>query len=158
MSAVLPEAPARLSPLTRLQIAAVVPVARLIHRRPPAELRRRLARLARGARPARYDEAKRARDEILTASPRCRGDRACLIRSLSVVLLCRLRGVWPAWCVGVLAVPPFAAHAWVEAEGRIVDEPLAHTDYRAFFKVAVEARPGDRPAANHRDDRKEVQR
>jgi hypothetical protein len=32
-------------------------------------------------------------------------------------LLCRLRGQWPTWCVGAWRIPPFGAHAWVEADG-----------------------------------------
>lgn len=137
MSEILPEVPATLTPLTRAQLAVIAPVAGVIHRRPPRHMKRILQRLSAGARPATYDEAKRARDEILTASAKCRGGSACLIRSLSVALLCRLRGTWPTWCVGVLAVPPFAAHAWIEADGEIVDEPLGQRDYRTFFKVST---------------------
>lgn len=143
MSEILPEVPATLTPLARAQIAVITPIACLIHRRSPQHMKRILQKLSTGARPATYDEAKRARDEILTASARCRGGSACLIRSLSVALLCRLRGTWPTWCVGVLAAPPFAAHAWVEADGEIVDEPLSQRDFRAFFKVSTRAQESE---------------
>lgn len=139
MSEILPEVPATLTLRTRAQIAMIAPIARLIHRSSPQYMRRTLQKLSAGARPATYDEAKRARDEILTASAKCRGGSACLIRSLLVALLCRLRGTWPTWCVGVLTAPPFSAHAWVEADGEIVDEPLSQRDFRAFFKVSTRA-------------------
>ena len=145
MSEILPEVPATLTLSTRAQIALITPIARLIHRRPPQRMKHVLQKLSTGARPATYDEAKRARDEILTASARCRGGSACLIRSLSVALLCRLRGTWPTWCVGVLAAPPFAAHAWIEADEEIVDEPLSQRDFRAFFKVSTRAQESESP-------------
>lgn len=146
MSEILPEVPATLTLSSRAQIALITPIARLIHRRSPQSMKRVLQKLSTGARPATYDEAKRARDEILTANARCRGGSACLIRSLSVALLCRLRGTWPTWCVGVLAAPPFAAHAWVEADGEIVGEPLSQRDFRAFFKVSTPAREIESPS------------
>ena len=37
-------------------------------------------------------------------------------------------------------VPPFAAHAWVEAEGRVVDEPFTVDSFKAFFKVPESSR------------------
>jgi hypothetical protein len=49
------------------------------------------------------------------------GGRYCLQRSLATTLLCRMRGVWPTWCIGVHTAP-FTAHAWVEAEGQPVGE------------------------------------
>ncbi|MCI2423726.1 lasso peptide biosynthesis B2 protein [Saccharopolyspora sp. K220] len=133
----LPEAPAELSLLTKAQVGLVVSISRMLSRKSPKQLRHLLERLSNGARPASYGEAKYVRDAILTASPRCRGRSACLVRSLSVVLLCRLRGTWPTWCVGVLATPPFSAHAWVEADGEIVDEPISSTDFRTFFTVSA---------------------
>jgi hypothetical protein len=33
-----------------------------------------------------------------------------------------MQGEWPTWVTGV-RMAPFRAHAWVEAEGRLVDEP-----------------------------------
>lgn len=141
MTHVLPDAPASMTVSARIGVAVAVGTARVLHRHSPKNLKAVLNRVSAGADPATYEQAKRARDEILTASPYCRGSEACLVRSLAVTLLCRMRGHWPTWAVGVLAVPPFAAHAWLEAEGSIVDEPLSEDDYRAFFKVAVSGRP-----------------
>ncbi|MBD8021372.1 lasso peptide biosynthesis B2 protein [Brevibacterium gallinarum] len=120
-----------------MRASLAVGIAKLLRRASPKRIRSVLRLISAGAEPSAYEQAKQARDEILTASPYCRGGEACLVRSLATALYCRMRGYWPTWSVGVLAVPPFAAHAWVEAEGRIVDEPLSATDYRAFFKVAV---------------------
>ncbi|WP_079056522.1 lasso peptide biosynthesis B2 protein [Streptomyces caeruleatus] len=144
MSDVLPDAPARASLPDRLLIGLIIPASRVLSRKSPRQLRKLLGRLAAGARPASYSEAKLARDQILTASPRCRGGSACLVRSLSVALLCRSRGVWPTWCVGVIATPPFSAHAWVEADGRVVDEPLDSADFRTFFTVPTDPVPASR--------------
>jgi hypothetical protein len=142
VSLVLPEIPVRPSPAGRLVIALAVGAARLLGRRSPRDLRGVLGRLTAGARPSTYEEAKLARDQVLTVSPRCRGRSACLVRSLTVVLVCRSRGHRPTWCVGVVAAPPFSAHAWVEAEGRMVDEAVDSAYYRTFFTVP----PGRRPA------------
>ncbi|MFI7225263.1 lasso peptide biosynthesis B2 protein [Nonomuraea angiospora] len=70
-----------------------------------------------------YAEAKAAKDAVLAVSLTCLGVHGCLSRSLATALLCRMRGSWPTWCTGVRVRPPFGAHAWVEAEGRAVDEP-----------------------------------
>jgi hypothetical protein len=149
MSYALPDVPARAPLPSRLLISVIVPVSRALSRRSPRRLRRLLGRLAAGARPASYAEAKLARDQILTASPRCRGRSACLVRSLSVLLLCRSRGTWPTWCVGVVAAPPFAAHAWVEAGGQVVDEPIDSSHLRTFFTVP----PGSMPPFRSPRDR-----
>ncbi|OZC84947.1 hypothetical protein CH254_20060 [Rhodococcus sp. 06-412-2C] len=103
---------------------------------PPNSLRSVLERIAAGARPATYEEARLARDAVLTASPYSRGGSACLPRSLATALVCRARGTWPQWCVGVLSSPPFTAHAWIEVDGVIVDEPMAKSDFSTFFSVA----------------------
>ncbi|MBF6332534.1 lasso peptide biosynthesis B2 protein [Nocardia transvalensis] len=139
MSVILPDTPTKVSLPVRAQIHFFVTLSRILSRMPPARLRSLLAQLSTGARPATYSESKRARDVVLTASARCRGQSACLVRSLTIVLLCRTRGIWPTWCVGVLAAPPFTAHAWVEADGEIVDEPMRSTDFRKFFSIP--ARP-----------------
>jgi transglutaminase superfamily protein len=135
MSYVLPETTARVPLASRLVITFAVLAARALSRRSPASLRRLLGTVTTGARPATYDEARFARDQVLTVSPRCRGRSACLIRSVAVVLLCRSRGIRPTWCVGVVATPPFTAHAWIEADGRMVDEPIDSSCYQVFFTV-----------------------
>ncbi|GAB3211854.1 lasso peptide biosynthesis B2 protein [Marinactinospora thermotolerans] len=99
-----------------------VGAARLLAQAPPERIRVVLERALRGTRPASYSEAKAARDAVLAVSLRCAGPKACLPRSLAVTLLCRMRGTRVSWCVGVLRRPPFMAHAWVEAEGRMVGE------------------------------------
>ncbi|MGW6055065.1 lasso peptide biosynthesis B2 protein [Streptomyces sp. NPDC055189] len=139
---VLPEVPVRVSPATRLTGRLAVAAAGKLAGKPPKRLREILVRASSGARAATYEEAKLARDEILMISPACRGRNACLPRSISTALLCRTRGIWPTWCVGVVASPPFGAHAWLEVDGDIVDEPIGSDFYRSFFRVAP---PGSVP-------------
>lgn len=137
MTYVIPEVPVETNAVNKIQVHAAVSIAKILHKHSPERIRRVLTSISRGARSATYEEARQVRDEVLTLSPLCRGGSACLIRSLATVLVCRARGIWPTWCVGVITAPPFAAHAWLEAEGQIVDEPLSSQDFRAFFKVAV---------------------
>ncbi|GAA3564486.1 hypothetical protein GCM10022222_55250 [Amycolatopsis ultiminotia] len=132
---VLPDDRVRVSVPGRLVTSSCVAAARVLAGKPPGRIRAVLTRLRAGARPATMAETAAAREEVLTVSPRCCGSRACVIRSLAVVLRCRLRGTWPTWCVGVLAAPPFAAHAWVEAEGEMVDEALDGTLYRRLITI-----------------------
>ncbi|MCT1833288.1 lasso peptide biosynthesis B2 protein [Kocuria palustris] len=157
MSEILPDSPARLTFRENLQVRIALTGARLIHKVSPGKLRQWLGKAAIGSSPASYVEAKLARDQILTVSAYCRGGDACLLRSIAVALVCRQRGIWPTWAVGVLAVPPFAAHAWVEAEGHIVDEPMDEADYKAFFKVSPQSRLTDRLTDRQTISRKEVQ-
>ncbi|GHF39746.1 hypothetical protein GCM10010218_21330 [Streptomyces mashuensis] len=141
MSGVVPHrARTRLTPGRRLLTLAAVAVARRLARRPPAQIRTVLARLRTGARPARYGEAAAARAAVVTVSLRCASDEGCLPRSLATVLLCRARGSWPEWTVGVRAHPPFAAHAWVEAEGRMVGEDADPSYFRRLFSVPAPPR------------------
>ena len=55
------------------------------------------------------------------------------------MLLCRQRGYAPTWCVGVVATPPFAAHACIEADNCIVDEPIDASYLRTFSRVGASA-------------------
>ena len=103
-----------------LAVTAARPIARLS----PARVRKVLTALRRGGRPATYAQAKQARDAVLAVSLTCAGPQGCLPRSLATALLCRMTGTWPTWCTGARKKPPFGAHAWVEAEGRMVDEQL----------------------------------
>ncbi|MEW9552271.1 lasso peptide biosynthesis B2 protein [Nonomuraea sp. NPDC050783] len=89
---------------------------------PPRRLRAVLAVACRGARAATYAEAEAARDAVLAVSLTCLGGHGCLPRSLATALLCRMRGSWPTWRAGARTRAPFGAHAWVEAEGRVVGE------------------------------------
>jgi hypothetical protein len=117
----------------RVAARAAVGAARLVARLPPRRIRAVLRLLRRGARPADYAAALRARQAVTAVSTLCAG-RYCLQRSLATALLCRLGGSWPTWCSGV-RTSPFAAHAWVEAEGRCVGEPEDTTTYRALIRV-----------------------
>jgi Transglutaminase-like superfamily len=110
-------------------------VARALAKQPPQRLRAVIGLLGRGARPATYDETSRARSTVVNVSWSCTGPNGCLLRSISTVLLCRLRGTVPAWRIGVRVLPPFGAHAWVAAEGRDVDEPFPPDYHRTLISV-----------------------
>ncbi|GAA3502755.1 hypothetical protein GCM10019016_098640 [Streptomyces prasinosporus] len=134
-SQVVPHDP-RSVPLGRRTVTRLVVVcAHLLARQPPARIRAVLLRLRRGARPATLAEAARARETVLAVSLAAGGQQGCLPRSLATVLLCRLHGRWPTWCVGVRTQPPFAAHAWVEAEGVLVGEGAPADYFQRFFTV-----------------------
>ncbi|WKX73960.1 lasso peptide biosynthesis B2 protein [Streptomyces sp. XD-27] len=136
MSAVVPHrVRVRLSPWRRLLTLLAVAAAKRLARKPPARIRAVLARLRKGARPATYAEARAAREAVVAVSLRCAASEGCLPRSLATVLLCRAGGTWPAWSVGVRARPPFGAHAWVEAEGRMVEEDTDAAYFRTLFSV-----------------------
>ncbi|MEU3628811.1 hypothetical protein BS329_37680 [Amycolatopsis coloradensis] len=123
----------------RVFVRAAVGTAHLLARLPPRRLRIVLELLRRGAVPAGYEQVLSARRDVTATSTRCAG-RYCLPRSLATTLLCRMRGVWPTWCTGV-RTPPFAAHAWVEADGRPVCEPDETATYRVMISVPPLATP-----------------
>ncbi|SFQ48835.1 Transglutaminase-like superfamily protein [Amycolatopsis arida] len=127
----------------RMAAKAAVGVARLLAPLPPRRLRAVLGVVRRGARPADVATAKSARDAVLAASLTCLGPRGCLPRSIAVALLCRAGGTWPTWCVGVRVLPPFGAHAWVEADGRLVDEGVP-VDYFRRLVTVPPVEPGHR--------------
>ena len=131
MSQMLPTTRHSISLVQRTNIAVLVGLSRLLRHLKPHRLQRLMSFVVRGAQPADYSIARDARDDILSASAVCRGDRACLIRSVAAMLL---------WCVGVVATPPFAAHAWIEADDRIVDEPIDASYLRTFYRVGASAR------------------
>lgn len=116
------ERPTDVSPGLRLAARLVLLPAVVLALLPPRRIRAVLGVLRRGARPATTVRAQAARDAMCAVSLRCTGPKGCLPRSLGAALLCRLRGTWPTWCAGVRVVPPFTAHAWIEAEGRPVGE------------------------------------
>ncbi|MFG3114262.1 lasso peptide biosynthesis B2 protein [Streptomyces sp. NPDC048197] len=131
--------------------AATEPVAaaRLLAKANPARLRRILEFARRGARPATADQALAAREAVVSVSLRCAG-QGCLQRSLATALLCRLRGAWPTWCTGV-RTHPFAAHAWVEAEGHPVGEPHPKGHFKPLIAVPPSHRQGSSRAPPVRD-------
>ncbi|MGK5629329.1 lasso peptide biosynthesis B2 protein [Streptomyces sp. URMC 123] len=131
----VPYRPRSVPPARRLVARVAVGCAHLLATQPPGRIRAVLARLRRGARPATLAEASRARDTVLAVSLSAGGLKGCLPRSLATVLLCRWYGQWPTWCVGVRSRPPFAAHAWVEAEGVLVGEGAPADYFQRFFTV-----------------------
>lgn len=130
----------------RLAARAAVGLARLLALLPPRALRVVLGLLRHGATPATHATAHHARDAVLSVSLACLGTKGCLPRSLATVLLCRLGGTWPTWCVGPSVHPPVTVHAWVEAEGRMVDEPYPDNYFTHLFTVPPLAR-GGRPVS-----------
>ncbi|WP_322747431.1 MULTISPECIES: lasso peptide biosynthesis B2 protein [unclassified Frankia] len=131
------ELPLRRRPLA---IAAVV-AARLLATQPPGRIRSVLTWLQHGARPADYEQTLAAREAVMTVSILCRGAQGCVPRSVATALLCRASGVWPTWCVGIRRVAPFAAHAWVEAEGIMVGEREPTGYFRPLVAVPPKGVP-----------------
>ncbi|MGW2185544.1 lasso peptide biosynthesis B2 protein [Streptomyces sp. NPDC001719] len=135
----LPHDPSSVPPRQRVTVHLAVFAARLLALLPPRRIRTALTWLRRGARPATYREAGEARQAVVATSLAAAGARSCVVRSLAVVLLCRGRGHWATWCVGPRALPPFSAHAWVEAQGKPVGEPYPP----GYFLHLVTVGPGD---------------
>jgi hypothetical protein len=119
----------------RVAAGPAVGVARLLALLPPRHIRSVLTVLRRGAAPASHAHALAARNAVLAVSLGCAGPQGCLPRSLATALLCRMSGRWPTWCVGVRLAPPFGAHAWVEADGRLVDEGVPADYFRRLIAV-----------------------
>ncbi|PSK83551.1 transglutaminase superfamily protein [Murinocardiopsis flavida] len=119
----------------RLTIRAVSGTAALISLLPVRRIRRLLSRLRKGAAPAASAPVLAAYQAVVAVSLPCAGPEGCLRRSLAIVLLCRLNGIWPTWCTGPKTLPPFTAHAWVEAEGRMVGEDLPDGYFRPLISV-----------------------
>ncbi|WP_037304141.1 lasso peptide biosynthesis B2 protein [Amycolatopsis orientalis] len=123
----------------RLAARCAVAAARLVAMLPPHRIRLVFGVLRRGARPATPEQAEAAREAVLAVSLACLGPKGCLPRSLAVTLLCRFRGTWPTWCVGVRSRPPFGAHAWVEVDGQPVGEGVS----AGYFAKLVAVGPPD---------------
>ena len=119
----------------RVEARMAVGLARVLGSRSPKRIRRVLQLIRAGAPPATFAQAKAARDSVVAVSLACAAREGCLVRSLATVLLCRLHGGWATWCVGTRRLPPFAAHAWVEADGAMVGEDYPHDYFRALFRV-----------------------
>ncbi|MFH8477014.1 lasso peptide biosynthesis B2 protein [Streptomyces sp. NPDC018000] len=115
--------------LPLLAVAAATP---LVHLR-PHRLRKTLELVRRGARPATAAQAHAARTAVVSVNLRCSG-QDCLRRSVATALLCRARGTWPTWCTGV-RTHPFAAHAWIEAQGHPVGEPASTASFHTLLTV-----------------------
>ena len=119
----------------RIVTYLAVGAARLLATQSPRRIRTALGWMRRGASPATVEQAKAARDDVVAVSLHCAAREGCVARSLATILLCRLRGWWPTWCVGARRVPPFAAHAWVEAEGVMVGEDYPPDYFRTLLTV-----------------------
>ncbi|WP_258308544.1 lasso peptide biosynthesis B2 protein [Streptomyces sp. NWU339] len=70
------------------------PSGRLLADLTPRRIRAVLGSVRRGTRPARYEEALRARREVTVVSTLC-ADRCCLRRSPATTLVCRMPGRRP---------------------------------------------------------------
>ncbi|MFE9699159.1 lasso peptide biosynthesis B2 protein [Streptomyces sp. NPDC006270] len=136
-----------------VRLRAAIAAAFVLARLKPGRLRRVLAGCARGARPASYAETLEVFEAVVTSSRRCAGRYGCLPRSVAVALACRMSGVWPEWCAGVRAAPPFSPHAWVQAGGRTVGEQAEPADLRPLMVVAAAAGEGVRDEHGGGDDR-----
>ena len=119
----------------RMQARLAIGMAHLLASQSPRRIRRVLDSLRAGAKPATFSQAKAARDTVVAVSLTCAAREGCLPRSLATALLCRFRGQWPTWCVGSRRLPPFGAHAWVEADGVMVDEDYPPDYFRTLFSV-----------------------
>ncbi|WP_260844853.1 lasso peptide biosynthesis B2 protein [Streptomyces sp. SLBN-31] len=71
-------------------------------------------------------------------------EAGCLPRTLGAALLCRLGGTWPTWCTVVRVVPPFTAHAWIEAEGHPVGEGVPEGYFARLVAVGPVSPSTDR--------------
>jgi len=132
----------RVLPLTAVAIAW--PLAKL----PPRYLRAALEMLRVGARPGTAAQTSAARTAVVAVSLHC-AIHGCLQRSIAAAVLCRFKGVWPTWRAGVRTTP-FTAHAWLEADGQMIDEPYPDGYYRPLLTVAP--MPLKRAPLPRRDD------
>lgn len=110
-------------------------VGRTLAKASPRTITRVLRVLRRSAAPASHGQAMRARREVVAVSELCAG-QYCLERSLSAVVLLRLRGRWATWCTGV-HTRPFAAHAWLEVDDQPVGESAALGRFRTLISVPL---------------------
>lgn len=69
----------------------------------------------------------------------------CLSQSLALLWMLRRRGVSPALRLGVrLTGPKFDAHAWVEYDGRVLNDTQdVHTRFTALVPHAATRSPGN---------------
>jgi hypothetical protein len=83
------------------------------------------------------EEVERAAYHVAVAAAFFPGRAVCLEQSLALYLLLRRRGVPAELRIGV-QVYPFYAHAWVELDGRPVNEDVETVEkFRALPEVAA---------------------
>ncbi|GAA1532299.1 lasso peptide biosynthesis B2 protein [Brevibacterium picturae] len=122
--------------LRRIRAWSAISLARVMIRLPPETLQSVMVRICRSAaRGATSDEASSARELVCRLSRRC-ASKGCLQRSVATVLLCRSHGHAPDWRTG-FSMNPFLAHAWVEADGAPVGEPVAVDGYTVVHRADV---------------------
>lgn len=142
MTTILPSSDRWASFGSRVYIRAVVRIGIVLRSCRPNQTRRFLTLAAKGLPEASHQQATQARDLVLKYDPRTRGETACVPRVIASALLCRRRyKSWPRVCFGVLITPPFRAHAWLEAEGRSVQEDLPATFYGLLFAIPAGREP-----------------
>lgn len=73
----------------------------------------------------------RAVMRVLTAVPT---DSRCLMRSLVLTTTLARRGIYAPVVIGVRSQPAFAAHAWVEVDGRAI-LPTDEANYRRLAEM-----------------------
>lgn len=127
----------------RLSARWAVRAARIIVTLPPRRIEWILKQIRRGSRPATFEDAERWRRSVVGVSPAAAGRYGCLIRSVATALLGRRYGAWTTWCVGVRTELPFAAHAWVEADGKLVGEPGDMATFSRLIVVGQHANVGE---------------
>lgn len=133
-SMVMPHRKDRLAAVTARAAFSVL-AGKALSLMPPRAIRHVLTAISAGARPATYEEAETALTRVTTLSPSSAGQYGCLQRSLTAALLLRTHGTWATWCVGVPVRPPFRAHAWIEADGKIVSELGTPQSYARLIAV-----------------------
>ncbi|WP_158894276.1 lasso peptide biosynthesis B2 protein [Amycolatopsis anabasis] len=143
------ETPVALSVAERVRALVAVGAARLVltaTRARPARIGAILRVLYAGTHPDLESRecALRARASVVTVSLRAAsGGHGCLLRSVATVIAARLAGCVVVWRVGAASPPP-TLHAWVEASGEPVGEPV---DPRLLYRPLITIGParGSRP-------------
>ena len=107
----------------------------------PDRLQRLISLVVRGTQLADYSVVCDVRCEILFVSGMFRGDMACLIRSVAAMLSVQAARLRADVVRRRRRHAPFAAHAWIEADNRIVDEPIGASYLRTFYRVGASAWP-----------------
>jgi ATP-binding cassette subfamily B protein len=132
---VIGERTVSLSIRERFLALAAVSVAVVLSRMRPEKIVRILNRLNRSRPEASEERCSRVRAAVCTVSLVCRGPKGCLHRSIATAIGCRLMGSSVTWCTG-FALAPFRAHAWVEVEGRPIDETEVIADYAVVLTTS----------------------